>query len=97
MGYDGCMTNSSVLQWDFLGLPNSTPSNVSNPIHLPSVQLDANKSVTSGGPYIPTSAVSYRLRFGPSSSSPSNVINNPVVAEQDICIKCCTLHQRTRN
>ncbi|MEP6985907.1 MAG: SdrD B-like domain-containing protein, partial [Chloroflexota bacterium] len=75
------MVNNATMDWTFMGLTHSTPDSTTNPIRNPTVTPSASKSVTSTGPYIPTSAVSYRLSFGASGSSPSNTMNDPVVAD----------------
>ncbi len=75
------MINNAHMDWTYLSISHTTPDTTTNPIHNPTVTPSASKSVTSSGPYIPTSAVSYRLNFGASGSSPSNVMNDPVVAD----------------
>ncbi len=75
------MVNNARMDWTFLGVPNNRTDSTTNPIHGPTVTPSGSKAVTSTGPYIPTSAVNYRLNFGASGTSPSNVMNNPVVAD----------------
>ncbi len=76
------MVNNAQMDWVYQGVP-SVPrtDSTSDPIRLPTVTPSASKTVISSGPYIPTSAVSYRLNVGAAASSPSNIMNNPVAAD----------------
>ncbi|MCA0454207.1 MAG: carboxypeptidase regulatory-like domain-containing protein [Chloroflexi bacterium] len=75
------MVNNASMDWEFMGVPNNRTDSTTNPIHGPTVTPAAAKSTTTNGPYIPTSAVGFRLTFGAGGDSPSNVLNNPVVAD----------------
>jgi uncharacterized repeat protein (TIGR01451 family) len=75
------MTNNATMDWTYQGSPNTRTDSTSNPIRVPTVTPTGSKTVLTGGPYIPTSAVTYRLSFGASGSSPSNVLNNPLVTD----------------
>jgi len=75
------MNNSAVMDWTYQGAPNSRTDSTSNPIRVPTVTPTGSKTALSSGPFLPTSALTYRLTFGASSSSPSNVLNNPLVTD----------------
>jgi Tol biopolymer transport system component len=75
------MVNNSRADWMFLGVADDLTANTTNPIHPVTLTPSATKAVTTTGPYIPTSAVTYKLTFGVSSSSPATLMANPVVVD----------------
>ncbi|MBL8146378.1 MAG: DUF11 domain-containing protein, partial [Anaerolineae bacterium] len=75
------MTNNGAMSWVYQGVPSSRTDVTNDPIRLPTVTPVANKTVTSTPPFIPTSAVNFRLGVGAAPSSPSNVMNNPIVSD----------------
>ena len=74
------MSNTAQMSWDYQSVPNQATDTQNDIVRKPVANPSVQKSTTSSGPYIPTSAVTYALRVGAASTSPS-VLINPIVME----------------
>ncbi len=74
------MTNHAALDWSYLGTADGVTDTQSDIVRTPVANPSVQKTTTTSGPYIPSSRVTYALRVGAASSSPS-VLVNPIVME----------------
>ncbi|MBZ0290411.1 MAG: hypothetical protein K8I30_22490, partial [Anaerolineae bacterium] len=74
------MTNNAEITWEYLGVPGSDDDTQSDIVRTPVANPSVQKTTSTSGPYIPSSLVTYALRVGAASSSPS-VLINPIVME----------------
>ncbi|MBZ0302303.1 MAG: carboxypeptidase regulatory-like domain-containing protein, partial [Anaerolineae bacterium] len=74
------MSNDATMDWSYQGIPNSRGDSTIDPVREPRAVPSVDKSTLTSGPYIPTQIVTYQLRVGAASNSPS-VLINPIVMD----------------